>query len=270
MVRLLLLVAASGTAWAQNVPSPGSGQPPTAQPGGVPALPVANVPNPQQAFAKLPPALQNHLLEWEKRTKSLETLYTECEREVTNTLAKRTAKYTGAIRCMKPNLAYLRIDNAAKKEDFAAYICDGKSVFEYSGLDKTVRQHLIPAGNGAGDNLLLDFMSGKLTAVDIAGRFELKLLKEDQHYIYIEALPTHPRDKQEFDTLIYVLFGPQVKGLEYLPAKVRTTRNNGQEIEEWTFKKPMANPQGIRKEDFVYIAPPKDWQVKPADPKVRP
>src|SRR5205807_3800 len=116
-------------------------------------------------------------------------------------------------------------------------------------------------------NLLLEFMSGAMTAADVALRFNLKLLKEDENYVYIEVQPTLPKDQQEFDALILVLFNGQQKGFDYLPAVVRMTKNNNADIDEWTFKKPMANPQGIKKEDFKYIEPPKDWQKKLADPQ---
>ncbi|CAN5588338.1 hypothetical protein BH11PLA2_BH11PLA2_42820 [soil metagenome] len=268
MVRALSLVLISGTfAFGQGIPSPGSGQPTTAQPGGVPAIPTANVVTPQQAFAKLPADLQGHLLAWEKKTQALQTMYTECEREVKNTLTQKTASYKGAIRCMKPNLAYLRIDNTTKKEDFAAYICDGKFVYEYSGLDKTVTNHPIPPGGkgNVGDNLLLEFMSGAMTAADVAARFQLKLIKVDAHYVYIDVAPQLAKDQQEFESLILVLYSDQVKGMEYLPAKVRMSKNKNQEVEDWTFKQPMANPQGIKAADFAYINPPKDWAVKKAE-----
>ncbi len=269
MTRILVaLVVLAGAARAQDtkIPSPGSGQP---IPAGVPALPVSN---PKAEFDKLPPNLQTHLLAWERTNSGMQTLYTDCERELTNLLTKKSTKWKGSIRCMKPNLAYLRMDNLVKKDDFEAFICDGKSVYNYVGADKIVRQHLIPPGGkaGVGDNLLLEFMSGGMTAVDIAGRFKMKLLKEDQYYIYLEVLPVLNKDLKEFDSLILVLYASGVKGMEYLPAKVQMKLNNGQAVDEWTFKQPMVNPAGIKAADFSYITPPKDWQVKPADPTVRP
>lgn len=272
MIRVALTLALfAGAAAAQEprLPSPGSGAPAGATPGGVPVLPVANA---REAFDKLPQDLQGHLTAWEKKTSGLQTLYVAVEREVTRKLENKVTKYTGSIRCMKPNLAYLRIDNAAKKDDFEAFICDGKSVFAYVGAEKTVTQHTIPPGGkgGVGDNLLLEFMSGAMTAADVASRFTLKLVKEDQYYVYIEVTPTQDKDKREFDSLILVLYGAKVAGMEYLPAKVQMKLNNGQAVDDWTFKTPIANPTNIKATDFAYVAPPKDWQVKPADPKPRP
>ena len=48
------------------------------------------------------------------------------------------------------------------------------------------------------------------------------------------------------------------------PAVVVMQKNNAQELEQWTFKKPMSNVQGIKQADFNFVAPPKDWQVKQA------
>jgi TIGR03009 family protein len=266
MTRTVAAMLLTGSlAIAQGIPSPGSGQPATAQPGGVPAMPVAAVPiTPTQALAKLPENLQNHLKEWEKRTSIMQTLYTECEREVKNTLTQKSSQYKGAIRCMKPNLAYLRIDNLAKKEDFQAYICDGRFVYAYQGIDKKMMTRAIPPGgkNNVGDNLLLEFMSGVMTAGDVALRFQLALLKEDQHYVYIQVVPTLKKDQQEFESMILVLFSGNVKGVEYLPAKVQMKNQNGQEVEEWTFKQPLINPAGIKAADFVYIKPPSDWKIE--------
>jgi TIGR03009 family protein len=261
----------SGFALAQGIPSPGSGQPATAQPGGVPvapggvpAMPVAAPKNPAQALAALPASLQAHLAAWEKRTAAMETLYTDCEREVKNTLTHKTSSFKGAIRCMKPNLAYLRIDNVQKKEDFQAYICDGRFVYWYNGTDKKMASRPIPPGgkNNVGDNLLLEFMSGAMTAADVAARFQLSLLKEDKHYIYISVVPQQAKDLQEFDSMILVLYSAEVKGVDYLPAKVQMKHQNGQEVEEWTFKQPMINPQGIKPADFAYIKPPTDWTIE--------
>jgi hypothetical protein len=53
-----------------------------------------------------------------------------------------------------------------------------------------------------------------------------------------------------------------VKGVEYLPAKVQMKRDKGQEVEEWTFKQPLVNPNGIKASDFAYMPPPKDWQIE--------
>src|SRR6266702_3326538 len=52
--------------------------------------------------------------------------------------------YTGSILCMKPNLARLRLDYATDPRDFEAFICNGKSVYAYNGLQKTITEHKLP------------------------------------------------------------------------------------------------------------------------------
>ncbi len=242
------------------------------------AVPVAGAPAAVPAAAPVSPALEAHLKAWETRSAGVQTMYTECEMVRKDLVRRRELNYTGSIACMKPSLARMRMDNKATKGDYLAYICDGSYVYEYSGLDKTVTQIRIPPGGkgGVGDNLLIEFMSGNLTAADVKARFEVSLAKEEEFYVHLQIVPRFAKDKQDFDSMLLVLFGPGAREMAYLPAIVVMKKNNGQEIEQWTFKKPIANAQGIKREDFQYVKPAADWQIKaagaanaaPTNPKV--
>lgn len=284
-LALSALLAAAPAGFAQTpgspgnprVPTPGSGQPQGVAPGGL-------VANPGGGVAPAPdPKLVAHLNAWQARTQGVSSLDTGVEFTRKNLLLKKESAYSGRIVCMKPNLAWMKITNKepAKSQDFLSYICDGASVYEYNGAAKEVVQHRIPPGGkgGVGDNLLLEFMSGGMTAADIQQRFDLKLLKEEENYVHIQIGPRLPKDKQEFDSALLVLYrskaAPQ---LDYLPAVVVMTKANGQEQEQWTFppQSVKTNDPGIKKEMFAYIPPdPKaGWTVKPAaatvpaDPRV--
>ncbi len=216
----------------------------------------------------IPPALQAHLTAWEKKSASVSSYYAECEFVKKDTIRRRDTTYTGTLMCMKPNLARMRIDNKADKTDYLAYIADGKAVYEYNGREKIVSQHVIPPGGkgGVGDNLLMEFMSGSMTADDVKTRFDLKLEKEEDHYTHIKISPKLDRDKQEFDTMLLVLYGAKLadRGWDYLPAVVVMSKNGGQEVEQWTFKEPKINHPGVKKDQFVAIMPDKKdgWQFK--------
>jgi len=257
---LTVLLAAVPAAIAQ-IPLPPGARPPIST--GV--VPVAGgIPVP--AAAPLPAALEAHLKAWETKSASIVNMYTECELVRKNLLLRKEAAYSGSITCMKPSLALMKIDNKADKADYLGYVCDGTSVYEYSGRDKTVTQHKIPPGgkNNVGDNLLIEFMSGKMTADDVKSRFDIKLVKEEEFYVHLQIGPKQERDKQEFESMLLVLFSDKAKDMAYLPAVVVMYKNNAQELEQWTFKKPMSNVQGIKQADFSFKAPPKDWQVKQA------
>lgn len=260
-----------------RVPTPGSGNTPGVNPGGVPITLAAD----SAPATALDPRLEAHLRAWEARARSTQNLYIECERVAKQVLLRKERVATGSIICMKPNLARMRMDFKDKPGEYEAYICDGSSVFQYDGAEKTMTPHKIPPGGqgGVGDNLLLEFMSGTMTADDVKRRFDLRLVKEEEYYVHLEVLPRLPKDKQEFEKLLLVLYGPKTvaQKLDYLPAVVVMTKDNGQTVEQWTFKKVMSNVDGVKKEDFAYIPPPKDWTIKtppqaqsaaPVDPRV--
>jgi TIGR03009 family protein len=115
-------------------------------------------------------------------------------------------------------------------------------------------------------------MSGLMTAADIKQRFDVTLEKEEEFYVHLRILPRLEKDKQEFEKMTLVLYSSKLatRGWDYLPAVVVFSRNDGQEVEQWTFKEPKVNPPGVKKEHFVPEAPPKGWQVERRSPTVGP
>jgi TIGR03009 family protein len=227
--------------------------------GPVAAIPVAN--------ATIAPALQAHLNAWESKNKATISLWTECEYVIKQPLFKKESSYTGVVMCMKPNLALMRIDNKIDKTDFKSYISDGQTVHEYIGRDKTINQYRVPPGGkgGVGDNLLMEFMSGMMTAEDVKQRFDIKLDKEDANYVHLRITPRIEKDRKEFDTMLLVLYGPKLadRKWDYLPAVCMMTKNGGEEVETWTFKNPQLNNEGVKKEQFVATIPKREegWTI---------
>jgi hypothetical protein len=76
---------------------------------------------------------------------------------------------------MKPTFAVLRLDNAGdpKKQDYEAYICDGKAVYAYSGLAKTITEFELPKAGAGVDNLMLDFLAGMKAKTSRSGSLTL-------------------------------------------------------------------------------------------------
>ena len=236
------------------------------------ATPVAGQPGGLVAAPEVPAALMNHLQEWEKVMRGTTNFHTECTLVRKHMITKKESQYAGRIICLKPNLAWMRVDEKpgpGKKQDpnaYTAYICNGKAVYEYDGGVKQVTEFLLPNG-GVGDNLLLTFMSGGMKATDIIQRFDIKLQSEDQNYVVLEIRPREARDKAEFESLQLALFGPKVPNfpqLAYLPRTVVMRKNNGQEIEQWDFSQPQVNVGNVKPADFQFIPPPADWKVQRA------
>lgn len=244
------------------LPTPGSGQPAGLQPGGLPTgLPVGQ---PQPVAAPtVDPALKGHLDAWEKAINSISNFATSTKLTKKNMVLRKESEYVGNIWCLKPNMARMRIEKKDKKDEYTAYICTGQSVFEYDGLGKQVTEYKLPNG-GVGDNLLLSFVSGALKANDVLGRFDVKVIKEDPNYVYLEIKPREARDKADFESMVVVLYGPKVPTVAYMPRTVLMRKNNGQEEELWEFLQPVLNHPNIKPEIFRYEPPPKDWKFQQA------
>jgi TIGR03009 family protein len=263
-----VLVAVGSVATAQGpgvqpagrVPTPGAGQ-------GVvtTALQPPAAPDPQVVA---------HLKAWEAKMAGLQNLYTKCEVTREEAILKKKKTLTGEVVCMKPNFARMRIDSTIDPKDWEAYVCDGKVIYAFDGLGKVIKRYKIPAGNnGAGDNLLMEFMSGSLTADGALRRFDVKILAPNPpqpDYLFFEIKPRQVRDKQEFEVLKLVLFSPTIrKDLQqwaYLPRMVVMTKNNNEQIETWQFPEPRPDVPGYLPKHFqVDQLPGKDWKVVDGD-----
>jgi TIGR03009 family protein len=228
-----------------------TGQPPMAPAGQPPAPPPPAAP----AAPAQEQLLNQHLAGWEKRMGEVNNFWLSLKLKRTDALTKLDKTYTGVVLCMKPNLARLRLANDADKDgkDYEAYICNGKAVYEYSGLRKTVTEWPLPDPKaGATDNLMIDFVSG-LKAKDAKERFDLTLFKEDPHYVYLDVKPKAAKDKAEFQQLRMALYGPGTK-FAYLPAQVNLVKPNG-DAESWSFSDPppQTNVPGITPKEFEYV-----------------
>ena len=216
-----------------------------------------------------------HLAGWEAAMKAVEKFAVEATLVKKDLITQRESKFTGNIWCMKGGLARLNIAKALgpgdkpDPADFMAYICNGQMLYEYDGGAKVVT--MVNLGKeGAGNNLLLDLMTG-MTAKAALLRFDLKLLKADKPYVYIEAKPKSAEDKAEFETMTLVLCDESVKGRAYIPRMVILRKANGQQTESWDFPDPKVNPEGIEKKHFEPTDPPKGWRVQKAEaPKATP
>lgn len=217
------------------------------------------IPTPGATAAAADPKLVAHLQAWEARMKAIGNLVCECDKVLTDNVLKRVAeKKVGKIYCMKPNYAFMRLDRApdqpADPNDFMTWICDGKAIYQYSGRQKQCEEYKLAANGGIQGNLLLEFMSGSMTAKDALNRFDVKLLKEDSNYVYIDIRPRLVSDKEDFEVMTLVFFGPNVgpahQAQRYLPAVVRMTKNQNKEEEVWTFKTPQINVQGLTPKTF--------------------
>jgi TIGR03009 family protein len=218
--------------------------------------PVAGSPvaPPAAPAAKTDPKLDAHLDGWEKTMGALTNFRFELNLKKTQVTFKQDKPYSGVVLCMKPNYAVVRMNYDGDKTgaDYEAFICDGKSLYHYNGLERTITEYKLPdqkTNAAATDNLMLDFLSG-MKAKDAKARFDLSLFKEDANYVYLDVKPILGKDKEEFQQLRMALYGPNTK-FAYLPAQVYLVRPNG-DTELWKFSDPQTNIPALAPKDFAF------------------
>jgi TIGR03009 family protein len=234
----------------------------SAQPPAVPGRPIPPAAAPARPAD---PKLDAHLAAWEKKMTGVTNVRTEVELRRTDVVFKKDTSYKGVVLCMKPNLAILRLDNAADptKTDYEAYICDGKSVFVYEGLKKTITEIKIPQNQQGVDNLMLDFLAGM--KADVAKqRFDITLFKSDEHYIYLDVRPLRPADQREFKQLRLALYGPgpATAKFAYMPAQVYMLKPND-DTEVWKFTNTQVDVPGVDAKAFKFV-PIAGWKQQQA------
>ncbi|HEY3790119.1 MAG TPA: TIGR03009 domain-containing protein [Urbifossiella sp.] len=230
---------------------------PPAVPGLAPAAPASD------------PVLDAHLAGWEKVMGRASNFSAKFDLTKTEPVFKKERKYSGSVLCMKPNLARLSMWSATDKNDFDAYICNGKSIFEYHWKEKTITEIPLAAGAGAGENLMLDFLGG-MTAEAAKKRFQIAQHDpKDKYYVYLDIKPILPKDKEEFEFIRLALYAPGIPPpyIAYLPAMMMIKKGSGENSnqEMWTFKEENLDVKGIGPQVFQFEEPKdKGWQLRRA------
>ena len=242
-IALIAILAAALSIQAQSPIAPGL----------PPAAPVA-----------IDPGLDGHLVGWQNTMSKATNFSAKFELTRTDALFKKDRKYAGSVLCMKPNLARFSIAHATDKNDYEAFICNGKAIFHYDWAKKKITE--IPLGAGQSDNLMLDFLGG-MNAAAAKQRFQIAQFNPaDKNYIYLDIKPTLPKDKQEFEHIRFALFSPNVPPplIPYLPAQMYMVKPNG-DAEMWKFTDQQLDVNGITTKVFQYEDPKdKNWQYERA------
>ncbi len=194
------------------------------------------------------------LMQWEQRMKGLETLAAKCTRTTRDKTYQTTEVFEGLAKYLRPNFALLDMKKQNKPDVYEKYICTGTFLYEFVPQSKTVRIHELPPTKSGqvGDDNFLGFLFG-MRAEEAKSRYELRLGKEDQHYIYIDILPRTPADKADFQRAQLVLFQNS-----YLPRRLWFEQPNGNEV-TWDIPQTEANSRAVTRNDFVQPQFPPGW-----------
>jgi TIGR03009 family protein len=205
--------------------------------------------DPQQA------RLDAHLQKWEKEMQAVQSIRATCVRTTLDKTFQVADVFEGTAKYMKPNLALLEMQGRTKPQVFEKYICTGTFLYQYFPSAKEIRVHEIPAqkpGQVGDDSSFMAFLFG-MKADEARKRYDLKLIKEDQWYIYIEILPRLPSDKSDFQKARLVL-----NNRSYLPRELWFMETNGNEV-KWDIPR-IESGVGLNRNDFTSPPLPSGWR----------
>jgi TIGR03009 family protein len=238
---------------------PAQGQPTQGAPGQAqPALPPGQQPAPPAA----PPLDSEHnpldkfLLRWEQEMKNVDTLAAQLSRVEENKTFQTVDVFVGTARYMKPNLASLEMQKKDKPDQTQKFVCSGQMLYEYAPAQKEIRAHPLPApkpGQVSDDNFL-SFLFG-MKAEEAKRRYDIKVAKEDQWYVYLDVLPRFDADKADFQRARLVLNKDT-----FMPRQLWFEQPNKDTV-TWDIPK-IETKVPLKREEFLVPAVPQGWTMK--------
>jgi TIGR03009 family protein len=221
---------------------------------------TAPPPPPPAAAAKL----DEYLRRWEQEMSKVETLGVELNRIDKDKTFERTNKFTGRAYYMKngkgptaQNLAMLEMRPAGKTEVAEKVICTGTFMYVYAPAQKEIRVYEMdkPKPGQVADDNALSFLLG-MKAAEAKRRYDLKLAKEDQFYIYVDVAPRTPADKAEFQRARLVLNKDS-----FLPRQLWFETPNNSEV-TWDIPRAQAGV-ALKRDTFDAPRAPAGWKLVP-------
>ena len=164
----------------------------------------AQPPQPQPA----PPdkKLDEYLQRWEQEMQKIQGLEATLERTEKDKTFQTEKKFVGYARYLKDgtgpnarNLAMLEMKEPGKQDIYEKFICTGTFLYQFSPTTKEIRALRLPPPKPGqvGDDNFLTFLFG-MKAEQAKLRYDLKVTKEDQYYIFLDVVPRSPQDQADF------------------------------------------------------------------------
>jgi TIGR03009 family protein len=246
----------------QTAPAAPTGQPPQTQPIQIGTPQPAGKPVVAPAGPALDPQnnpLDRYLLQWEKEMMSVEALVaSNISRTDVNLTFQKTDVYVGSAKYLKPNYAMLELGKKGSPDQFEKFVCSGQFLYQYLPDQKKIKALALPQPKpGAGvaeENNFLSFLFG-MKAEEAKRRYELKLTKEDQYYVYIEVLPKLDQDKADFQRARLVL-----NKTTFMPRQLWFEEPN-KDTHTWDIPAVETKVQ-LKKEEFLSPPTPPGWKIE--------
>jgi TIGR03009 family protein len=206
--------------------------------------------------------LDEYLKRWESEMQKVQTLAAQLNRIEKDTTFNTTQKYTGYAQYLKTgtgqsaqNLAMLEMKQDGKQEMHEKWICTGAYLYHMNPAQKEIKAYDLPKkpGGQVADDSFLSFLFG-MKAAEARRRYDLKLDREDQYYIYVNITPRFPQDKADFQRARIVLNKDS-----YLPRQLWFEAPNGSET-TWDIPAIRSGVQ-VNRVDFDSPKTPQGWKL---------
>ena len=150
--------------------------------------------------------LDDYLSRWQQSMEQVQSLSATLKRTEKDPVTEVESHFTGVTKYLKAgngpgtqNLALLEMTPEGKKEFSERFVCSGAFLYQFLPGPKEIVAHELPkpkAGQVADDNLL-SFLFG-MKKEEAKSRYELKLTKVTNDYVYVEVIPRNAADKVDF------------------------------------------------------------------------
>jgi TIGR03009 family protein len=216
--------------------------------------------------------LDKYLRLCEKKLTSLDSFVAQVKRTTVDKTFQVTEVYEGTVKYLKPDMSMQDLHMQGNPKRSAKYVCTGSFLYEFSPEDKEIRVHerarlgsLMPKFVRRGFEMLMltpPFPFSPFVKVEESKRlYQLKLVKEDQWYLYIEVQPRTREAKDDLQRARVVLAKPT-----YLPRQVWFELPNGNEV-TWDIPRIEENVALPRK-DFTSPQVPPGWNLRRVPPMI--
>ena len=207
--------------------------------------------------------LDDYLTRWQQSMEQVQALSATLKRSEKDPVTEVESHFTGVTKYLKAgngpgtqNLALLEMTPDGKKEFSERFVCSGAFLYQFLPGQKEIVAHELPkpkAGQVADDNLL-SFLFG-MKKEEAKKRYDLKLTKISNDYVYVDVRPKNEADKVDFKRAQIVLFKQTM-----LPRRLWFEQPNSAET-TWDVLQINPNDRTIDRREFDAPTPPSGWKM---------
>jgi TIGR03009 family protein len=199
--------------------------------------------------------LDNALKHCEQKLKRIQNLRAQLVRTMKDNTYETTEVYEGKLEYQKPGRFLLEMHRKDKPDLYEKYVCSGTTLYEYAPRQKAVRVHTLPLPPFVPRSDDLPCVLVGLKADEFQKRYDVRLVKEDRWYSYIEIRPRQARDRDQFTRARLVLMTST-----FLPRQIWFQQCNGVEI-TWDIPR-IETDVRLDSKEFESPRIPTGWRVQ--------